>query len=266
MNFRPIKGLCLAAASVAALVAPAKEARAYQVDCAILLCLSGGWPASAPCAHARAVFIRRITPWPIEPPLQIWRCPMGIAHASDAFPSRQLFDLAFTDAPPPMQSYPQDDYAFDTFRPDGRPRNILRAAKEEGAPFEGPLTPSTSFRAAVTVAKGYPMSLLQLAATEGADIDISDPAFDFVRSIRVWDVRHFSHRERGRDDDCSIHETINLGTYGPQGEFSWRRASYAEAPSWVLPITSCTDSSYRRGVGVEWRDYEENEGNEWVSY
>lgn len=46
-------------------VAPA-PAVAYQVDCAILLCLSGGWPASAPCAHARAVFIQRITPWPIE--------------------------------------------------------------------------------------------------------------------------------------------------------------------------------------------------------
>jgi len=44
-----------------------QAARAYQVDCAILLCLAGGWPASAECAHARAVFIRRITPWPIEP-------------------------------------------------------------------------------------------------------------------------------------------------------------------------------------------------------
>ena len=54
-----------------------QAAKAYQVDCAILLCLAAGWPASAECAHARAVFIRRITPWPIEPPLQIWRCPMG---------------------------------------------------------------------------------------------------------------------------------------------------------------------------------------------
>jgi len=60
-------------------VAP-QAAKAYQVDCAILLCLAGGWPASAECAHARAVFIRRITPWPIEPPLQIWRCPMGVSE------------------------------------------------------------------------------------------------------------------------------------------------------------------------------------------
>ena len=53
------------------------DAQTYPIDCAILLCLSGGWPASAPCARARAEFIRRITPWPVEPPLQIWRCPMG---------------------------------------------------------------------------------------------------------------------------------------------------------------------------------------------
>ena len=63
--------------SVSSIVSGAAPVQAYQVDCAILLCLSGGWPASAPCAHARAVFIQRITPWPIEPPLQIWRCPMG---------------------------------------------------------------------------------------------------------------------------------------------------------------------------------------------
>lgn len=55
------------------------RAQTYPIDCAILLCLSGGWPTSAPCARARAVFIRRITPWPVEPPLQIWNCPM---HAS----------------------------------------------------------------------------------------------------------------------------------------------------------------------------------------
>ena len=67
---------------VVAFMNPAASS-AYPVDCAILLCLAGGWPASAECSHARAVFIRRITPWPIEPPLQIWRCPMGIALYED---------------------------------------------------------------------------------------------------------------------------------------------------------------------------------------
>ena len=50
---------------------------AYPIDCAILLCLAGGFPASAECSAAKAELIRRITPWPVEPPLQLWRCPMG---------------------------------------------------------------------------------------------------------------------------------------------------------------------------------------------
>ena len=69
-------------------------AMAYPVDCAILLCLAGGWPASAECAHARAVFIRRITPWPIEPPLQIWNCPMRVSFRGELRPIERLFDNA----------------------------------------------------------------------------------------------------------------------------------------------------------------------------
>ena len=64
------------------LPSPAR-AQTYPIDCAILLCLSGGWPAAVPCARARAEFIRRITRWPVEPPLQIWRCPMGASYESD---------------------------------------------------------------------------------------------------------------------------------------------------------------------------------------
>lgn len=50
---------------------------AYPIDCAILLCLAGSFPASAECSAAKAELIRRITPWPVEPPLQLWRCPMS---------------------------------------------------------------------------------------------------------------------------------------------------------------------------------------------
>ena len=73
-----ISALVVAALTAATFTAAPQRAAAqsYQIDCAILLCLSGGWPASVPCARARAEFIRRITPWPVEPPLQIWRCPM----------------------------------------------------------------------------------------------------------------------------------------------------------------------------------------------
>lgn len=53
-----------------------QTAKAYPIDCAILLCLAGGFPANPVCNAARAEMIRRITPWPVEPPLQLWNCPL----------------------------------------------------------------------------------------------------------------------------------------------------------------------------------------------
>ncbi|PVA08622.1 hypothetical protein DC366_18305 [Pelagivirga sediminicola] len=54
------KNLPLAAFLALALTGPTvptqARAQTYQIDCAILLCLSGGWPASVPCARARAEF------------------------------------------------------------------------------------------------------------------------------------------------------------------------------------------------------------------
>ena len=90
-----------AAITVSGLLGTAAPAQAYPVDCAILLCLAGGWPASAPCTHARTVFIRRITPWPIEPPLQIWRCPMRASFSSPAAspPTKRLINIASHTAP-----------------------------------------------------------------------------------------------------------------------------------------------------------------------
>lgn len=71
---------------------------AYPVDCAILLCLAGGWPASVECAEARTVFIARITPWPIEPPLQLWNCPL---HASADRPGQMAPLLEISARRPP---------------------------------------------------------------------------------------------------------------------------------------------------------------------
>lgn len=68
--------LAVAFSALLGAFAPASMANAYPVDCAILLCLAGGFPASAECSAAKAEMIRRITPWPVEPPLQLWRCPM----------------------------------------------------------------------------------------------------------------------------------------------------------------------------------------------
>ncbi|WP_407947086.1 hypothetical protein [Paracoccus liaowanqingii] len=62
----------------AGFVAPSSGvAQPYPIDCAILLCMAGGFPPSAECTAAQIEVIRRVTPWPIEPPLQLWNCPMG---------------------------------------------------------------------------------------------------------------------------------------------------------------------------------------------
>ncbi|MDV4146645.1 hypothetical protein [Shimia sp. FJ5] len=57
--------------SVVILPVTAKQSRAYDMDCAIMLCMAGGFPSSAVCAAAYAEMIRRITPWPVRPPFGI---------------------------------------------------------------------------------------------------------------------------------------------------------------------------------------------------
>lgn len=90
------KPLSLLAITLASLISAPAPASAYQIDCAILLCLAGGFPPSAPCAAARAEMIRRITPWPIEPPLQLWRCPMRAGFMlKNRPPDNALTSIAF---------------------------------------------------------------------------------------------------------------------------------------------------------------------------
>lgn len=71
LRFKP----ALVAAALA-IDAPLSVA-AYPIDCAIALCLPGGFPSSAECSRARIEVLRRLTPPNIEPPLQLWRCPMN---------------------------------------------------------------------------------------------------------------------------------------------------------------------------------------------
>lgn len=95
------KPLSLLAITLASLISAPAPASAYQIDCAILLCLAGGFPPSAPCAAARAEMIRRITPWPIEPPLQLWRCPMRAEFSMSEPREKNVIDVMF--APLPSQ-------------------------------------------------------------------------------------------------------------------------------------------------------------------
>ena len=193
------------------------KAEAYPVDCAILLCLAGGWPASAECTQARAVFIRRITPWPIEPPLQIWNCPMRVSFRPADRQMDRLFEAVLrADAPAPLISIP--DPAADLLR-----------------------------------------------VQDSADVDISDPAFDFIRSIRVFEITYEQHRNH--DGDCINWSAVNAGTYGEQGDYTRRRSSPSavpEASDFAIPI-SCISYWYR-SVFVEWRDYEGTYGHEEVHY
>ena len=64
------------AASAGSVTPSRVAAQSYPIDCAILLCLAGGFPTSAECTAARIEMIRRVTPLPVEPPLQLWNCPL----------------------------------------------------------------------------------------------------------------------------------------------------------------------------------------------
>ncbi|OZA18496.1 MAG: hypothetical protein B7Y02_01485 [Rhodobacterales bacterium 17-64-5] len=210
---RNIAITALAAATAVSLGSPAA---AYPVDCAILLCLAGGWPASIECAQARAVFIARITPWPVEPPLQIWNCPMHAA-ARRATPVEQLFDITLRYSVPSLI-------------------------------YEPPALP-----------------FIPLPVAEQADIDISDPVYDFVRSIHVYQISY--SQNRGHDDNCNRTDYLQLGTYGPQGEYSWSRAPVSSMPtaSDFAPPGGCSNYFFR-SVFVDWQDYQGTYGFEEVRY
>ena len=201
-------------AATAVSLSLATPAAAYPVDCAILLCLAGGWPASAECAHARTVFIARITPWPVEPPLQIWNCPMRATFRGEAKPIERLFDIGVR----------------------GEPRVSI------------PATP-------------WVLQLVQ----DRADVDISDPAFDFVRSIRVFEITY--QQRRNSDGDCNSWGSVYMGTYGAQGDYSRRRSSVSAVPTASdLAVPADCRSYWHRSVFVEWRDYQDSYGHEEVHY
>lgn len=247
-----VKNLLKVALPALALAGPVTltqaSAQTYPIDCAILLCLSGGWPASVPCARARAEFIRRITPWPVEPPLQIWRCPMGASFDGPARsrPTDRMIDALFhgAETPPNFSSA-----VFD-----------LAAVGDDRLDLEGP---NATWGNLVRV--DYALHLAQ----DRADIDISGPEFNFVRSIRVFDVRHAWQRESGQDGDCNRSATVVLGSYGTQGDFSWSASSPAALPAAHVGLEGWGEHCpgiWHRSVFVEWRDYSGTYGFEQVNY
>lgn len=200
--------------------APALPAAAYPIDCAILLCLAGGWPASAECALARTVFIRRITPWPIEPPLQIWNCPMRASLEAPRVPS-QRYKVA-TSRTMPQWSVAQ------------RAESLFPAQ----------------------------------AVGSGADIDVSGAAFQFIRSIDVFQV-HAWQRESGNGENCNGTAIIRHGSYDATGQFTWATGSAADVPSAFQGLErfgSHCPSVWVRSIFVDWTDSAGVYGFEQVNY
>lgn len=221
------------------------RAQTYPIDCAILLCLAGGWPASVPCERARVEFIRRITPWPVEPPLQIWRCPMGVSHETVPPSSRanRIFEASVqAKGEGPRQSFPTSGVLSAI----GALPHVSDARTELGAVDQA-------------------LRLVQ----DWADIDISGPEFNFVRSIRVFDVRFVRQKESDNTGDCNRGERVLLGTYGIQGIFAWHASSTSALPAAHSGLEGYGEHCpelYHRSVFVEWRDYAGRYGFEQVNY
>jgi hypothetical protein len=249
LQVRNLPKIALLALALTGPIVPTQaSAQTYPIDCAILLCLSGGWPASVPCARARAEFIRRITPWPVEPPLQIWRCPMGASFDGPATsrPTDRIIDALFHGAEtPPNFSSPVYDHA---------------ALGDDRLGLDAPTATWSNL-----VRADYALHLAQ----DRADIDISGPEFNFVRSIRVFDVRHAWQRESGQDGDCNRSATVVLGSYDTQGDFSWSASSPSALPAAHVGLEGWGEHCpgiWHRSVFVEWRDYSGTYGFEQVNY
>ncbi|WP_306112394.1 MULTISPECIES: hypothetical protein [unclassified Roseovarius] len=243
-----LPSLALALTATGFLLPMPARAQTYPIDCAILLCLSGGWPASVPCARARAEFIRRITPWPVEPPLQIWRCPMGASYETDRRPNSaaRTFDVFFgPDGHRKLQFLPASDLDLSA--------ELARVAQHSPHITTDP----------------FPTDDALWFVQGRADIDVSGPEFDFVRSIRVFDIRLASQRLVGEQEQCRRYASVFLGTYGNQGEFSWQTSSPSAVPEEHIGLKGWGDhcpAVQNRSVFVDWLDFQGNYGFEQVDY
>ena len=102
-----------------------------------------------------------------------------------------------------------------SFRSDQRPLDRLYEIV-----FRGDLTPP---------ALSLPQSSVNLILVDAqADVDISDAAFDFVRSIRVFEITY--QQRRSSDGDCNSWGTVYMGSYGEQVDYTRRQISVSAIP------------------------------------
>lgn len=233
-------------------IAQPSSVEAYPIDCAILLCLAGGFPASAECSAAKAEFIRRITPFPIEPPLQIWRCPLGASHKQQQSkpPLQYLRDAADGGPLQAKQSFPIPTPA------------VVSGSVSHSGTGSLPETPLPVRQEGQGGNAGNaPMVFLAQQIVNGvADIDISGSEFDFVRSIRVFDVSKFSFNQR-EDGTPRWQYSGRVGEYDHSGGFSWRGLGGAQG----FPHAEFGEGG-GRAVVIRWRDHAGNSDHETVRY
>ena len=183
------------------------------MDCVILLCMGGGFPANPECNAAKAEVVRRITPNPhSEPPLQAWNCPMGASFS----------------------------------------------------PMTEPVPPA---RVSQAVGQNWSVENVPEGAPTMVSAEPAEPAtLAFIRSIRVYNVMHYSHAKQGRDEDCTESWSMQLGSYRADGHYSWSGLHPAAVPGWVGLSRSCNPATNYRGVAFEWTDYSGRHGTELVRY
>jgi len=101
----------------------------------------------------------------------------------------------------------------------------------------------------------------------GADIDISDRAFDFVRSIDVYDVR--ATQRESASGDCNRTSSVRHGSYGIDGQYHWRGGSITALPPAFRGLEGYGEhcpSIGLRTVFVDWNDHQGVYGFEQIGY
>ena len=104
------------------------------------------------------------------------------------------------------------------------------------------------------------------AVGHGADIDVSGPAFDFIRSIDVFQVNAQQREGRG---ECTRYASVRHGAYDATGQFHWRGSTVAALPPAFRGTERYGDicpDIWVRAVFVDWEDQEGTYGFEQVDY
>lgn len=97
--------------------------------------------------------------------------------------------------------------------------------------------------------------------------EAAEPAtLAFIRSIRVYNVMHYSHAKQGRDEDCTESWSMQLGSYRAVGHYVWSGLHPSAVPDWTGLTRICNPTSRYRGVAFEWTDYAGQHGAEVVRY